>query len=169
MGNSASTVPYGAHIELLNVPLNCSVDSQLYDIFNTTLSTTAPLVGGSGQQIYFSDFTTHISLPPQYKSRIGEYGSDHYNASVVVALDIGNAAPSTFTVSSTVAKTWSDTVLDAPGSDVASVGPFTLGSPGLSSLGLQTINITLNYLRPDESVVSTTHAVSRYHTDEGTC
>lgn len=62
--------------------------------FDTQITATAPIYGGSGQQIYYSDVAVDITVPTNIVSLVSALGAKTANADMTVNLDIANGIPS---------------------------------------------------------------------------
>ncbi|QIW95318.1 hypothetical protein AMS68_000836 [Peltaster fructicola] len=131
MGNVQSSVPYGAQINAINAavfngPQSC----------NTYVTLTAPISGGSAQQVSFTDLTGQFELPAFFAAQADQvFGSTQFEANATINCDITNALPSSFSISTSVQQKWPNDLIkfQADGSVLAPIGPVRLGDAGQSA------------------------------------
>lgn len=97
MGNAPSSVPYGAQSAQAQTALSCEVADNTTGIIlpdsQIVVSVTAPLYGGTGQNITFSDLAGTFDVPLN-DSYLTTIGFNNYAVQSDLTLTVTNAAPS---------------------------------------------------------------------------
>lgn len=111
--------------------LSCATLGQ-YFTYNFTLTTTAPVAGLSGQQLYYTETVIGIDLPEVYLASYSEdFQGFNYTVPVNVGLDLTNAAPVSINVTGTGHAPTSQLHIRIPDSGtLPPIGPVTLGATG---------------------------------------
>ncbi|QIW99748.1 hypothetical protein AMS68_005266 [Peltaster fructicola] len=139
----SSLAPYGAQIALINTDLACVRQSPFASgsgptSQNITASITAPLAGGSGQQVYFSDLAGSLTIPDDLVQLAQGVDTSYYQISYTATFDTTNEpdaralSQSAWEVSGSVWKPSSDPNVPIPAdsSVYMPLGPVILGAKG---------------------------------------
>jgi len=96
--NQPPPVPQNAQIGLLAFPVTCSIYGFINQTFKTVFTATAPVFGGSGQQIYYTDVVGNIDVPANIVNLAPLVGAKQATANVTVYLNLDNASPANLLV-----------------------------------------------------------------------
>jgi len=136
--NTAPPVPLDAQIGLLHFPVTCQIYYFLNQTFDTVFTATAPVYGGQGQEIYYTDVTGNIDIPESIVNLAPLIGATQAQANVSINLDLTNASPSTLlayqaTLNGIQLPSGQDAHIKIPlaGGTLPPIGPVTLGTPGV--------------------------------------
>jgi hypothetical protein len=80
------------------VQVTCNLLGFLPQTFKTVFTATAPVFGGSGQQIYYTDVVGNIEIPSYIVNLAPLVGATQAQANVTVNLRLTNASPSTLQI-----------------------------------------------------------------------
>nr|POE48767.1 hypothetical protein CFP56_38863 [Quercus suber] len=134
--NQPPPVPQDAQIGKLNFPVTCAVYGLLNQTFEAVFTATAPVFGGSGQEIYYTDVVGTIDIPSTITSLGGLVGATQAQANVTANLKLTNASPANLQVYKATLNNvpfafgQDATIRIPPGSGtLPPLGPVTLGAP----------------------------------------
>lgn len=122
---------------------------------NTYVTATAPISGGSAQQVSFTDLTGQFELPAFFAAQADQvFGSTQFEANATINFDITNALPSSFSISTSVQQKWPNDLVkfQADGSVLAPIGPVRLGDAGqVADFRITSVTASVLYLKSDGS------------------
>nr|POE96967.1 hypothetical protein CFP56_63792 [Quercus suber] len=133
--NQPPPVPQNAQIGKLNFPVTCAVYGFINQTFEAVFTATAPVFGGSGQEIYYTDVVGTIDIPSSITSLGVLVSATQAQANVTANLKLTNASPANLEVYkatlNNVPFTFGQdaTIRIPPGSGtLPPLGPVTLGT-----------------------------------------
>ncbi|KAK4504357.1 hypothetical protein PRZ48_005273 [Zasmidium cellare] len=151
--NQPPPVPSNAQIGELAFPVTCQIYGFISQTFDTVFTATAPVYGGSGQEIYYTDVVGTIDVPSYITSLAPLINAKQASANVTVNLDLDNASPATFqafsgTLNNITFPFGEDAKIRVPAGNgtLPPIGPVTLGTAGVPHrihLGQVTVSIEL--------------------------
>ncbi|KAJ8606359.1 hypothetical protein MRB53_041028 [Persea americana] len=119
-----------------NTPINSQAGLLHFPTFDSKITAVAPIYGGTGEEIYYSDITAEIEIPTNVVGLGNLFGASQIQANVTINLDLENASPSTIqaysgTINNIPFQPFQVSYINIPSSGVlAPVGPITLGDAG---------------------------------------
>lgn len=94
--NLPPPVPLDAQIGQLNFPVTCEILDFVNQTFKTVFTATAPVYGGSGQEIYYTDVVGNVEIPSSITDLAPLASVTQAQANVTVYLNLQNASPANF-------------------------------------------------------------------------